>query len=120
MSPAAPTVGTAEPRASPPRDRNSRSRSIARWTRPESSGIYRSAMSRIRKHVLDGFLVLLAAAEVASVLAGSAAHKPAAAALSAISVLVFLGRRWQPLAASVAAFASLTVLNAVMPRATLP
>jgi signal transduction histidine kinase len=77
-------------------------------------------MSRIRKHLLDGFLVLLAAAEVASVLTSSAAHKPAAAALSAISVLVFLGRRWQPLAASVAAFAALTVLNAVMPRATLP
>ena len=77
-------------------------------------------MSRIRKHLLDVFLVLLAVAEVATVLGSAATHKPAAAALSALSVLVFLGRRWQPFAASVAAFASLTVLDAVMPRSTLP
>ena len=46
------------------------------------------------------------------------ANEPAAAALSALSALVFLGRRWQPLAASVTAFAALTLSVAVMPRST--
>ena len=73
----------------------------------------------LRQHLLDVFLVLLAAAEVASVVAGPAGHRPTAAALSAVSALVFLGRRWQPLAVSIAAFAALTVLDVVMPQATL-
>src|SRR6476620_10774127 len=77
------------------------------------------AMNRLRHLGLDAFVVLLAAVEVASVLAGSAAHKPAAAALSALSALVFLGRRWQPLAASITAFAALTLSIAVMPHSTV-
>ena len=76
-------------------------------------------MNRLRNLGLDVFVVLLAAVEVASVLAGSAAHKPAAAALSALSALVFIGRRWQPLAASVTAFAALTLCVALMPRSTI-
>src|SRR5947209_11593635 len=47
-----------------------------------------------------------------------AGDKPAAAAITAISALVLLGRRWQPLAVSVAAFAALTVGLAVMPHGT--
>ena len=77
-------------------------------------------MLRFRRHLLDGFLVLLAAAEVASVLTSSTPHKPAAAALSALSTLVFLGRRWQPLAVSVMAFAAITLVGAWMPQSTLP
>jgi signal transduction histidine kinase len=75
-------------------------------------------MNRLRNLGLDAFVVLLAAVEVASVLAGPAPNKPAAAALSALSALVFLGRRWQPLAASVTAFAALTLSVALMPRST--
>jgi len=77
-------------------------------------------MNRLRTLRLDVFVVLLAAAEVASVLLGSAPNKVAAAALSALSALVFVGRRWQPLAASVTAFAALTLSVALMPRSTLP
>src|SRR3954454_15667009 len=76
-------------------------------------------MNRFRHLGLDAFVVLLAGVEVASVVAGSAPNKPAAAALSALSALVFLGRRWQPLAASVTAFAALTLSVAVMPRSTI-
>ena len=75
-------------------------------------------MNRLRHLGLDAFVVVLAAVEVASVLAGSAANEPAAAALSALSALVFLGRRRQPLAASVTAFAALTLSVALMPRST--
>jgi len=78
------------------------------------------AMNRLRTLRLDVFVVLLAAAEVASVLVGSAPNKAAAAALSALSALVFIGRRRQPLAASVTSFAALTLSVALMPRSTLP
>jgi signal transduction histidine kinase len=75
---------------------------------------------RSSRHLgLDVFVVLLAVVEVASVLAGSAPNKPAAAALSALSALVFLGRRRQPLAASVTAFAALTLCVALMPQSTI-
>ena len=76
-------------------------------------------MNRQRHLGLDALVVLLAVAEVTSVLLGSAPNKPAAAALSALSALVFLARRWQPLAASITAFAALTLSVAVMPRSTL-
>src|SRR3954465_8496060 len=75
-------------------------------------------MRSLRQLRLDAFLVVLAGLEVVSVLAGDAPHKPAAAALSALSALVFIGRRWQPLAASVTAFAALTLSVALMPRST--
>jgi len=75
-------------------------------------------MTRLRNLGLDAFVVLLAAVEVGSVLVGSAPDKPAAAALSALSALVFIGRRWQALAASVTAFAALTLSVALMPRFT--
>jgi signal transduction histidine kinase len=68
---------------------------------------------------LDGFLVLLAAGEAASVLAGHAAGKPLAAAVSALSALVLIGRRRQPLAASIAAFAlTALAITAVVPITT--
>jgi len=68
---------------------------------------------------LDVFLVLLAGVEVATVLAAEGPHRPASAALSALSALVFLARRWQPLAASITAFAALTLSVVVMPHSTI-
>jgi signal transduction histidine kinase len=68
---------------------------------------------------LDVFLVLLAGIEVAAVLTATGPHRPAAAALSALSALVFLGRSWQPLAASITAFAALTLSVVVMPHSTI-
>ena len=50
-------------------------------------------MKRLRGSGLDVFLVLLASVEVLAVLTGSGPNRPAAAALSALSALVFLGRR---------------------------
>jgi signal transduction histidine kinase len=73
----------------------------------------------LRVAAVDVFLVVLAGVEVATVLAGDGPHRLAAAALSALSALVFLGRRWQPLAASITAFAALTVSVAVMPQSTI-
>jgi len=65
-------------------------------------------MHRLRTWALDAVLVALAAGEAASVLAASSAHA-LAAALSALSALVLLARRWQPLTATVAAFALLAL-----------
>ncbi|MGZ4539865.1 MAG: sensor histidine kinase [Blastococcus sp.] len=76
-------------------------------------------MKRLRGSGLDVFLVLLAGVEVLAVLTGPGPNKPAAAALSALSALVFLGRRWQPLAASITAFAAVTLSVAVMPHSTI-
>jgi signal transduction histidine kinase len=76
-------------------------------------------MQRRRVWGLDLFLVVLAAVEVATVLTASGPHPPVAAALSALSALVFLGYRWQPLAASITAFAALTLAVVVMPRFTI-
>jgi signal transduction histidine kinase len=76
-------------------------------------------MKRLRVSGLDVFLVLLAGVEVATVLAASGPHRPAAAALSALSALVFLGRRWQPLAASITAFAATTLSVVLMPHSTI-
>ena len=76
-------------------------------------------MKRLRVSGLDVFLVLLAGVEVAAVLTASGPHRPAAAALSALSALVFLARRWQPLAASITAFAALTLSVVVMPHSTI-
>jgi signal transduction histidine kinase len=59
--------------------------------------------------------VLLGAGEAASVLAASP-HHVLAAVVSGLSVLVLLARRWQPLAATVAAFALMGMaLAAVVP-----
>jgi signal transduction histidine kinase len=77
-------------------------------------------VQRLRHHGLDVFVVLLAAAEVASVLAADPPHAAAAAVVSAVSALVLLAHRWQPLAASIAAFAALTLSVALTPRSTLP
>ncbi len=76
-------------------------------------------MKRLRVSPLDVFLVLLAAVEVAAVLTAPGPHQPAAAALSALSALVFLARRWQPLAASITAFAAVTLSVVVMPHSTI-
>jgi signal transduction histidine kinase len=76
-------------------------------------------MKRLRVSGLDVFLVLLAGIEVTAVLTAAGPHRPAAAALSALSALVFLGRRWQPLAASITAFAALTLSTVVMPHSTI-
>jgi signal transduction histidine kinase len=75
-------------------------------------------MNWLRSYRVDVFLVLLAGVEVLSVLTDPS-PSPAAAALSALSALVFLGRRWQPLAASIAAFAALTLSVVVMPHSTI-
>jgi signal transduction histidine kinase len=64
------------------------------------------------------FVSLLAALELASVASTRTAHRPAALVATGTSVLVLLGRRWQPLAATVGAFAALTVCLAVVPRST--
>ncbi len=63
-------------------------------------------------------VVVLAAAETISVIAGSTAPEPAAAVVTALSVLVLLGFRWQPLAACIAAFLGMTVGLAVTPQST--
>jgi len=66
----------------------------------------------------DLFLVALAAVELATVAGAHVQHKSAALVITGLSVAVLLGRHWQPLAATVAAFAALTVGVAVMPRST--
>jgi signal transduction histidine kinase len=77
-------------------------------------------MQRLGARALDAGLVLLAGGEVASVLAASPDHAALAAALSGLSVLVLLARRWQPLAATVAAFALMGMaLAAVVPITTV-
>ncbi|NYJ03991.1 sensor histidine kinase [Petropleomorpha daqingensis] len=77
-------------------------------------------MQLLRDRALDAFVVLLAAVEVASVLAADPPRAAAAAVVSAVSALVLLAHRWQPLAACVAAFAALTLSVALTPRSTLP
>jgi signal transduction histidine kinase len=73
-------------------------------------------MHRLRAWGLDVVLVLLAGGEAASLLTGSAPAAPVAAAFSALSALVFVGRRWQPLAVSVAAFALSSAAFALSPQ----
>src|SRR4051794_34286232 len=75
-------------------------------------------MDLLRRWRLEAFVVVLAVVETATVLASDVSSKPAAAAITAISAAVLLGRRWQPLAVCVAAFAALTVSLAVMPHGT--
>lgn len=75
-------------------------------------------MQRLRRWRFEVFLALLAAAEVASVATADIGHKAGALVVTALSVAVLAGRRWQPLAATVAAFAALTVGLAIMPRST--
>lgn len=76
-------------------------------------------MHTLRQYRFEVFLAALAAVELASVAAAHVAHEPAALIVTALSVFVLLGCRRQPLAASVAAFAALTVGIAVMPQATV-
>lgn len=68
---------------------------------------------------LEVFVVALATVETASVLSAGGPSRVAAAAVTAASVLVLLARRWQALAASLAAFGLLTVGIELMPRSTL-
>ena len=75
-------------------------------------------MHRLRAWALDAVLVLLAAGEAGSVLLADAPGRVLAAVLSALSVLAFLGRRWQPLAVTIAAFALLTLAMTVVPTVT--
>jgi hypothetical protein len=63
---------------------------------------------------VDAGLVLLVAADVASVLAAAGPHRGPGAALGGLSALVLLGRRRSPLAACVTAFA---VIALTMPLA---
>lgn len=66
----------------------------------------------------EAVLAALLAVELATVAAATVARKPTALAVTAVSVLVLLGWRWQPLASTIAAFAALTVSVAVMPQST--
>jgi signal transduction histidine kinase len=75
-------------------------------------------MAWLRRWRFEAFLVALAAVEVATVAAVHVSHKPAALVITALSVGVLAGKRWQPLAALIAAFALLTLSVAVMPRST--
>lgn len=75
-------------------------------------------MHRLRAWALDVVLVLLAAGEAVSVLIGSAPDRVLAAVLSALSALVFVARRWQPLAATIAGFALLTLAMTAVPTVT--
>jgi len=75
-------------------------------------------MHMLARWRLELFLAALAAVELATVANTHVARKPAALVITALSVGVLFGRRWQPLAATVAAFAALTASVAVMPRST--
>jgi len=75
-------------------------------------------MQRLRAWALDAVLVFLAAGEAVSVLVSGAPNRPMAAALAAMSALAFIGRRWQPLAATTAAFALLTLAMTVIRNVT--
>ena len=76
-------------------------------------------MHLLRTHRFELFLAVLAAVELATVAAAQVADKPAALIVTALSVLVLLGWRVQPLAVSLAAFAALTLSFTVMPRSTV-
>src|SRR3954465_13894254 len=99
---------------------------VSRWGTPSRGGRRAGdglptvrGVRRLRAWALDAFLVLLAAGEAASVLAGHAEEKPLAPAFSALSALVLIGRRRQPLAASIAAFAlTALAITAVVPITT--
>jgi signal transduction histidine kinase len=75
-------------------------------------------MERLRRWRFEVFLAVLAAVELASVAAAHVPHKPAALVITAASVAVLAGRRWQPLTAVIAAFALLTLSVAVVPHST--
>ena len=75
-------------------------------------------MHSLRTRALDAVLVCLAAGEAASVALSGAPDAGLAAALTALSALVFLARRWQPLAVTVAAFALIAGALAVVPDLT--
>ena len=75
-------------------------------------------MQTLRRWRFEVFLVALAAVELATVAGADVRHKPAALMITALSVAVLAGTRWQPLTAVVTAFALLTVSVAVMPRST--
>ena len=74
----------------------------------------------LRRRWLEITVVVLAVAETVSVIAGGAAREPAGALVTALSVLVLLGFRWQPLAACIAAFLCVAVGLAVTPESTGP
>ena len=76
-------------------------------------------MTRLRARGLDVALCLLAAAEAVSVLQTNGPHRSVVAVLAALSALVLLARRWQPLAACVAAFALEAVQTSLMPHSTV-
>ena len=75
-------------------------------------------MHPLRARALDAALICLAAGEAASVAFSGAHDRGLSAALSALSALVFLARRWQPLAVTIAAFALLAGALAVVPQLT--
>jgi signal transduction histidine kinase len=76
-------------------------------------------MHRLATWRLEVFVVVLAALEVVSVLVtAEVSHRAVALVVTLLSVLVLLGARWQPLAATVAAFSALTVSLAVQPTST--
>ncbi len=75
-------------------------------------------MHRLATWRFELFVLALAAVEVASVAAADVAHEPAALVTTLVSALALLGCRWQPLAATVAAFGALTVSLAVQPTST--
>jgi signal transduction histidine kinase len=61
-------------------------------------------MNKLRRLALELCLVVLAAVEATAVALSDVPSKPAAVAVAACSALVLIGRRWQPLLVSVAAF----------------
>jgi len=75
-------------------------------------------MSWLREWRFEVFLAALGVVEVASVAATDVPRKAAAILITVLSVVVLAGRRWQPLAVTVAAFGALTVSVALMPRST--
>ncbi|MGH8891085.1 MAG: sensor histidine kinase [Acidothermaceae bacterium] len=72
-------------------------------------------MKKLRRWALELFLVALAAAEATAMALSDIPSKPAAVAVSACSALVLIGRRWQPLLASVLAFALLATALTLTP-----
>lgn len=75
-------------------------------------------MTFLRRFGLDGLLVLLAIAVVASVLASNHDHRGTVAVLSASALLAFCGRRLSPLAATVAAWGLIAIGMTLDPSAT--
>jgi signal transduction histidine kinase len=62
----------------------------------------------LRRHLLDGFLVVLAVAEVSVLVAGDGPHRFAAAGLAAAGALLLLARRRWPLLISILALGALS------------